>query len=258
MSTRVLVVGESWNTFAQHTKGLAAYTTSGYEEGADDLLRVLREAGLEVDYMPNHVAVEGFPYDAAELSAKYDVIVLSDAPADSFLLPHAVFVKGERRPNRLAVIGEFVKNGGGLLMIGGYMSFSGFEGRGRYSLTPLAEVLPIEMLVHDDRIESPEGVVPSVLAEGAGHGILAGIEGEWPYFLGYNRFAAKPDATTLATINGDPFLVVGAHGAGRVAAFASDCSPHWGSPEFMAWSSYGPFWNQLVEWTGGAGEAVTA
>lgn len=249
MSTRVLVVGESWNTFAQHTKGLASYTTSAYEEGADDLLRVLREAGLEVEYMPNHVAVEHFPYTAAELAEKYDVIVLSDAPADSFLLPHAVFVKGERRPNRLAAIGEFVKGGGGLLMIGGYMSFSGFEGRGRFSLTPLAEVLPVEMLVHDDRIESPEGVVPTVTA--GDHAIFSGIEGEWPYFLGYNRFAAKEGATTLATVGADPFIVVGTHGEGRVSTFASDCSPHWGSPEFMAWGSYAPFWTQLVEWTAG-------
>ncbi|MDQ1106053.1 glutamine amidotransferase [Nocardioides zeae] len=249
MTSRVLVVGESWNTFAQHTKGLAAYTTSGYEEGAEQLLRVLGEAGHQVDYMPNHVAVEGFPYEVEVLREKYDVIVLSDAPADSFLLPHAVFVKGERRPNRLAVIGEFVHQGGGLLMIGGYMSFSGFEGRGRFSLTPLAEVLPVDMLVHDDRIESPEGVVPKPVAA---HAVLEGVDEQWPYFLGYNRFGAKADATTLMEVGGDPFLVVGEHGAGRTAAFASDCSPHWGSPEFMAWDDYASFWSQLVAWVGGA------
>jgi uncharacterized membrane protein len=248
MNKRVLVVGESWNTFAQHTKGLAAYTTSGYEEGAEQLLRVLGEAGHQVDYMPNHVAVEGFPYEVEALREKYDVIVLSDAPADSFLLPNAVFVKGERRPNRLAVIGEFVRQGGGLLMIGGYMSFSGFEGRGRFSLTPLADVLPIDMLVHDDRIEAPEGVVPKATAE---HAVLDGIDAEWPYFLGYNRFGAKAGATTLMEVGGDPFLVVGEHGEGRTAAFASDCSPHWGSPEFMAWDDYAPFWSQLVGWVGG-------
>ncbi len=248
MNSRVLVVGESWNTFAQHTKGLAAYTTSGYEEGAEQLIRVLGESGHQVDYMPNHVVVEHFPYDSEELRAKYDVIILSDVPADSFLLPNAVFVKGERRPNRLSVIGDFVEAGGGLLMIGGYMSFSGFEGRGRFSLTPLAEVLPVEMLVHDDRIESPEGVVPDVVAE---HRVLDGVEAQWPYFLGYNRFAAKEGATTLMTVGDDPFLVVGTHGSGRVGAFASDCSPHWGSPEFMAWGSYTPFWSQLVGWVAG-------
>lgn len=249
MNTRVLLVGESWNTFAQHTKGLAAYTTSGYEEGAEQLLRVLREAGNDVDYMPNHLAVEHFPYELGELQEKYDVIILSDAPADSFLLPHAVFVKGERRPNRLAILTEFARQGGGLLMIGGYMSFSGFEGRGRFSLTPLAEALPIQMLVHDDRIESPEGVTPAIVAD---HAVLNGVAAEWPYFLGYNRFVAKSDAQTIMAVGDDPFLVVDEFGEGRVGAFASDCSPHWGSPEFMEWSSYAPFWANLVDWLGAA------
>lgn len=248
MNNRVLFVGESWNTFSQHTKGLASYTTSGYQEGADQLLSVLAETGYTVDYMPNHVAVERFPYVVSELRAKYDAIILSDVPADSLLLPYAVFVKGERWPNRLAVIADFVRAGGGLLMVGGYMSFSGFEGRGRYSLTPLAQVLPVQMLVHDDRIEAPQGVIPSVDQE---HDILSGIEGEWPYLLGYNRFRAKPDASIIMSVDGDPLLVVDGYGAGRVAAFASDCSPHWGSPEFMAWKYYARLWSQLVGWVAG-------
>ena len=52
------------------------------------------------------------------------------------------------------------------------------------------------------------------------------------------------------TVGADPFLVVGEHGQGRVGAFASDCSPHWGSPEFMAWPSYAPFWANLIDWLG--------
>lgn len=249
MTTRVLIVGESWNTFAQHTKGLAAYTTSGYEEGATQLIEVLRAQGKSVDYLPNHLVPENFPYDVEELRNSYDAIVLSDVPADSFLLPHAVFVKGERRPNRLAGIAEFVRAGGGLLMVGGYMSFSGFEGRARYALTPLAEVLPVSLLVHDDRIEAPEGVEPAVSTE---HPILDGLDATWPYFLGYNRLAEKTGREVLLRVGNDPFLVVGTEGEGRVAAFASDCSPHWGSPEFMAWPSYGRFWNQLLDWTASA------
>jgi uncharacterized membrane protein len=248
MTTRVLIVGESWNTFAQHTKGLAAYSTSGYEEGADQLIDALRSAGKTVSYMPNHEVPEGFPFEVEELRRDYDAIVLSDVPADSFLLSHAVFVKGERHPNRLAGIGEFVRSGGGLLMIGGYMSFSGFEGRGRYSLTALADVLPVTMGVHDDRMELPEGVEPVAVAP---HPALGGQEEAWPYFLGYNRFAAKSGADVLLRAGEDPFLVVDGYGEGRVAAFASDCSPHWGSPEFMSWDGYAPFWNSLIDWTAG-------
>lgn len=199
--------------------------------------------------MPNHLVVEDFPYTADELAERCDVIIMSDIPADSFLLPSAVFVRGERRPNRLAAIAEFVRRGGGLVMVGGYMSFSGFDGHARYGLTPLADVLPVTTLVHDDRIETPEGVVPAVVAE---HELLAGVPSEWPFFLGYNRTIAKADATTLMTVGGDPFLVVEEVGQGRSVAFASDCSPHWGSPAFMSWPYYGQFWTRLVNWAAGA------
>jgi uncharacterized membrane protein len=104
------------------------------------------------------------------------------------------------------------------------------------------------MLGIDDRIEEPSGVHPRASLP---HPILSGIPGEWPYFLGYNRFTAKPDATVVLSVGDDPFLVVGSHGSGRVAAFASDCSPHWGSPEFTAWSAYGRFWTQLLRWLAG-------
>jgi len=40
------------------------------------------------------------------------------------------------------------------------------------------------------------------------HPILKGIAGEWPVFLGYNRFTARPEGNVLLTIGDDPFLVV--------------------------------------------------
>ena len=57
------------------------------------------------------------------------------------------------------------------------------------------------------------------------HPILEGIPAEWPLFLGYNRIAAKPGAQVLLQVDNDSFLTVGNYGQGRVAAFASDCSP---------------------------------
>ena len=190
--------------------------------------------------------MEQFPYDADTLLGRYDTIILSDLPSDSLLLPRAVFIDGQTRPNRLSAIGDFVHRGGGLLMVGGYMSFSGFEGRARYGMTSLAEVLPVEMLHWDDRKEVPEGVVPLVKES---HVVVEGLEGGWPHFLGYNLVRERADAhVVLAADNGDPLLVVGTHGAGRVAAFMSDCAPHWGSPAFMGWEFYGRFWTQLVRW----------
>ncbi len=246
---RVLFAGESWNTYAVHTKGANSYTTSSYEEGAKDLLAALEAGGADVTYMRNHEATEGFPYTSDELRRSYDAVILSDIPADTLLLPRAVFVDGQKRPNRLRSLGAFVEQGGGLLMVGGYMSFAGFEGRARYASTPLSSVLPVQISHHDDRLEEPEGVVPVVLED---HPVLRGISGEWPYFLGYNRLRAKDGGRVVLAVGDDPLLVVGQHGSGRVAAFASDCSPHWGSPEFLAWRHYGTFWSQLVAWLAGA------
>jgi uncharacterized membrane protein len=112
-------------------------------------------------------------------------------------------------------------------------------------MSPLADALPVEIARSDDRIEEPEGVNPIVAKD---HAVLKGIDGDWPYFLGYNQFKAKAGSDVLLSVGDDPFLVVGQHGKGRVGAFASDCSPHWGSPEFMAWRHYATFWSQLAGW----------
>lgn len=32
------------------------------------------------------------------------------------------------------------------------------------------------------------------------------------------------------------------------AAFASDCGPHWGPPEYLNWKYHDQFWAQLVKW----------
>jgi uncharacterized membrane protein len=135
---RVLLAGESWSSYGIHVKGASAYTTAGYEEGAAPLIAALEAHGCDVTYLPNHLAVEQFPYTAEELQQAYDVVVLSDLPADSLLLPRAVFIDGERRPDRMAALADFVEAGGGLLMVGGYMSFAGFDGKARYGATVLA------------------------------------------------------------------------------------------------------------------------
>ena len=41
-------------------------------------------------------------------------------------------------------------------------------------MTPLAEILPVEMLNYDDRMEHPEGIVPTVVK--ADHPVLSGTE----------------------------------------------------------------------------------
>ena len=249
MSKRILLAGETWISHKIDVKGFSSYSTGTYGEGQTALVEALEADGHEVVHIANHVAVEQFPWSTADLAAAYDVVMLSDISADTLQIHPDCFDRGQRTPDRLRVAADFVAQGGGLVMVGGYMSFSGLEGKARYKATPLAEVLPVEMLGHDDRVETPEGVVPVRVAE---HEALAGIDGDWPHFLGYNRLRTKPDAAALLDVGPDPMLVVGEYGRGRTAAFASDCSPHWGSPEFMAWEHYGRFWGQLMNWLGEA------
>jgi uncharacterized membrane protein len=243
---RVLIAGETWITHKVEVKGFTTYSTGGYAVGLTALVDGLRSHGHEITHITNHDAVAEFPWTLDEFEP-YEVVVLSDIAADTIQLTPACVERGERTPDRLRVLKEHVEAGHGLLMVGGYMSFSGFEGKARYQSTPLAAALPVELLGHDDRVETPEGVTPAVHAS---HPVVDGIAPEWPYFLGYNRLRAKSDATVVMTVEDDPFLVLGKAGRGRAAAFASDCSPHWGSPEFLAWPDYGRFWSQLVSWLG--------
>ena len=240
----ILLAGESWITHGIHVKGFASYTTGSYEEGHQPLSRALLSAGHNLTYITNHEATEKFPNKLEELK-KYNIVILSDLPADTLLLHNDTFLLGKQTPNRLKLLVEYVQQGGGFLMVGGYMSFTGFQAKANYYFSPLVEVLPVEMYNLDDRIEAPEGVYPDVVNNE--HPVIKGIPQKWPVFLGYNKL--KPgNGDVIMTCQGDPFLVVGKFGKGRSAAFASDCSPHWAPEEFMNWKYYPIFWNQLMSW----------
>lgn len=245
---RVLIAGESWTTTSIHVKGFDAFTTVVYEEGVGALRDALLGTGHDVTFMPNHVAAESFPYSVEEL-APYDVVLLSDIGSNTLLVPPATFARGEARPNRLAVLRDWVAGGGGLGMIGGYLSFTGIEAKANYRTTPIAGTLPVEMEIGDDRVELPEHPLAQVV-DGS-HPVTAGLAASWPALLGYQRFAAREEASTLVTLNGDPLVVVGTSGSGRSLAYASDIGPHWAPPAFLAWDGYARFWDQAVRWLAG-------
>ena len=241
---KILLAGESWSTTEIYTKGFDSFITSAYAEGAADFIAAVERGGHTVEFQPNHVAAEKFPTTLEELS-QYDVVVLSDIGANTLLLPNSVFSRGERMPNRLDVLAEWVRAGGSLLMVGGYLSFQGIEAKANYRNTSLAGVLPVEMEVGDDREETPQGALPT--ATGA-HAVTQGLSDEWPVVLGYHRLVARTGAEVLARIGEHPLMVVDTEGEGRVAAFASDMGPHWLPAEFLAWDGFSPMWSQLIAW----------
>ena len=131
------------------------------------------------------------------------------------------------------------------VMIGGYLSFQGIQARGAYKNTPVEELLPVELLVGDDRVEKSGGVRPEVVCPD--HPALRGIAGEWPMLLGYNKLLPKPGSEVPVTVNGDPLIVLGRYGKGRACAFATDCAPHWAPAAFCEWEGYAQLWKNLVD-----------
>ena len=240
-----LVVGESWHTVSYHSKGFDTFSDARYTEAVDDLRDALEADGIDVTYQPCHVAAGEFPETASELTA-YDVVLLSDVGHNTLAIPPATFADGDRRADRLGLLKSYVEAGGGLGMIGGYLSFQGIEAKANYAGTPVEEALPVRMQRHDDRVERPDGATAETVR--AGHPVVSDIDGPWPPFLGYNRVEADDDARTLVDVADDPLLVVGDHGDGRTAAFTSDCAPHWGPEEFVEWEGYPTLWTSLVRW----------
>lgn len=245
-SIKVLFVGESWIKHTIHMKGFDQFHSTEYEEGAGYFLSCLDDAGFDVTYIRGHEITLRFPRTAQEID-EYDVVIISDIGSNSFLLPDETFLRSEKSPNRLGLVADYVRRGGGLLMVGGYLSFTGIDGKGRFGMSPLAEPLPVTMLTYDDRVEMSEGAQVEVCDPS--HPALGGTPTKWPHLLGYNKLIAKPDATVVARVGDDPMLVVGSYGEGRTAAFASDLAPHWAPQEFLDWPYYGKLWESILLWT---------
>ena len=242
----VLLVGESWTVHETHMKGFDIFNVCRHEEHCGDMLAdVLRREGFDVDFIPSHEAQAGFLGTVGKLN-EYDAVILSDIGSNTLLLSPDTFYRGQRSPNKLQALADYAEQGGGVAMIGGYLSFAGIDNKARYAMTPLAKALPVEILNYDDRVECPEGIVPRVTD--ASHPIFRGIGKDWPFFLGYNKIKVKDGAKELAVIGEDTFIAVMEYGKGRTLAFASDCAPHWGPKEFMDWESYRPLFGNMVRW----------
>lgn len=250
MSFRVLLVGESWTTSETHYKGFDQFGSVRFMSGAKPLMDALAGSAFQLDYMTAHDAAEGFPFQIEGL-ADYDVIILSDIGSNTFLLPPDVWLRSQCVPNRLRMMKDWVAQGGNLIMMGGYFSFQGIDGKARWRNTAVEDVLPVTCHPWDDRVEIPEGAVADILLPD--HPVMAGLTGTaWPPILGVNEVVARDGTTVVARLpedqGGYPLLVLGQHGKGRTAAWTSDIAPHWLSPEFCAWDGYTRLWRNVLGW----------
>jgi uncharacterized membrane protein len=242
---RILLAGESWVSEATHYKGFDSFTSVTFHSGADGYLRSLGRQGIEVEQMYAHEVPERFPFDREGLS-RYDVVILSDIGANSFLLPPTTWLQGKPAGNRLKNLRDWVRDGGGLMMAGGYLSFQGFQARANFARSPLAEVLPVTMSDYDDRVEAPEGASPSVTD--STHPITHTWQSQPPALLGYNRVFPKPEAQVVAKVGDDILIAVAEVGRGRSLVWTSDIGPHWCPDEFAAWDGFDGLMAGMVRW----------
>lgn len=140
------------------------------------LLGVFAHAGFDVRHLDSRQALE-------RLDVAYDVVVFSDFPAKN--VGGAAFDDLSRA----------IQGGAGLVMIGGWTSFTGM-GNG-YRETPLAPLLPVACMESDDRRNVPSGMW--IEASQPDHPILQGPGLESPPVLcGHNDVRPAPGSAILA------------------------------------------------------------
>lgn len=225
------------------------------------LAAVLRYAGISFDHRP-----DGAKIPKAWRQPQYAAIVLSDYRYSSFT------------PCARDWVECAVTRGTGLLMIGGWASFTGLVGG--YSGSSIEKMLPVRCLTKDDRANWASG---SVVVRATKHAVSEGLNFKVPPVVcGYHRAETKPGTKTVLSLRDlslnhekpslgkpHPLLVLGQYQEAKTAAFLTDCAPHWAGG-LVDWGrrrvrvsvapdvrvevgdQYLKFFTRLVRWVGGS------
>jgi len=252
MAARVLYIGDSETVINRYAVGADVFEQSWFNDNGKYLRNALagRDDVSVRHIIPANVPAE-FPATAEEL-ARYDVVIFSDVGYNTMLFypgltPPYEYPLG---PDRCRMVADFVRAGGGFIMVGGYLSFAGFNGIARYHGTIIEEVLPVTISPYDDRVEVVEGFRFEIVDPE--HPVVVGLDWANATFTmcGYNRVSLKSDAHLIAWHGSDPIIATGSYGAGRTAVVATDFAPHWGG-DFIRWPDYPQFWAQMLTWLAG-------
>jgi uncharacterized membrane protein len=192
---------------------------------ASYLAGVMHACGIAFDYLPSDEK-----FSSSLLAAAKKAVIISDYPAKNF------------SPDQLDFLAQKVAEGMGLLMIGGWESFTGAGGD--YNKTVFSSILPVVMQGSDDRVNCSQ---PCLIEKAKDHKIIDSLpfERSPPCIGGFNKFTAKWDAEIILLARrfsvsfqdgsfrfrrlkeAHPLLVVGTYGKAKVCAFATDAAPHW-------------------------------
>lgn len=177
----------------------------------------------------HHDATQPPPPALLEGRSDWDVIVLSD---------YSLSRLGTRGDEQVAALVR--EAGTGLVMLGGWSSFTGLNGG--YRGSAVASALPVRMAESDDRRNLPNGLV---LWPACSHPIVDGLSFRRPpVVVGCNSVVPRSTATVIMSGwelrfrgrgrvpavdlgTARPMLAVGQAGKGRTVAFMTDIAPHW-------------------------------
>ncbi|MEJ2004609.1 MAG: glutamine amidotransferase [Cyclobacteriaceae bacterium] len=131
-------------------------------------------------------------------------------------------------PDRVELLKEWVTSGGHFHMNGGW-------------------VLPVICREGDDLIESTASY--NIRSANISHPVLKGIDlEEVPPILGFNQTKLRSGAKALLEIEAwgewHPLLAIHDYGKGKVSAFTTSASPHWGI-NLVKWPQYDKLWKQF-------------
>lgn len=149
-------------------------------------------------------------------------------------------------PDRFDILKDWVREGGHFHMMGGWYSFGGEIGKGGWGRSRFHEALPVICNQGDDLIESTASYPVRGKNE---HPVLEGINVESvPPILGFNETKLREGAEAIIEIEDGgtwyPLLAVQDFGRGKVSAYTSSASPHWGI-NLVKWDKYDKLWQQL-------------
>ena len=173
------------------------------------------------------------PANAADYR-RYSVVILANVDA------HAL---GEER---LKILQQFVADGGGLVVLGGFWAFN----RGGYKGTPLEAMLPVRFDLRDDIPALPAGA-PLAVAPTATWKLSAAFD-RGPRSFYTHEFAPKEKSVVEILAGEKPAVVTGEFGRGRVVACAltihGKALPN--APGFWDWPDWPRVLGHAVQWAG--------
>lgn len=212
--------------------------------------------GAKVISQPSWELYHMSPADFAARLKWATTIIFGDVETKCLMLHPDFFTRGKWRdrpltfPDRFDLLRAWVKQGGHFHMNGGWLSFGGELGKGGWGRSRFHDVLPVECLQHDDLVESTTGYRIRTTE----HAVTRGIRwATFPPILGFNEVKLRSGAQALVEIENQrrwyPLLAAHTFGRGKVSAWTTGASPHWGI-NFMKWKEYGRFWRQVMTATG--------